>query len=284
MWSTLRANSEAANLSLLLALSVSWTSMSRSVRDVRALLTKCGETLHGALVQIAHTFCVHIEKGAALAGIEYRTIRDLLRRVSPWGITASELSRIGGLSESDAEGLFVALSAGGYIDSEGSLTENGNALRTSRLTTVRRETAQRHLDEMLARVVVANGSDRWSHWVEEVVQFGSMLDATLSHVGDVDIALRLTPRRTSTQEAEYKRKSVRGEPRGETEECLLRHLKARSTILSLCDTRDPVLREARVQILYQRPQGNLTPDGHYGCPCSTQHPDGVVGFPILRLK
>ena len=45
-----------------------------------------------------------------------------------------------------------------------------------------------------------------------------------------------------------------------------------------------VFDDARVQILYQRPQGNLTPGGHYGCPCSTQHPDDVVGFPILRLK
>jgi hypothetical protein len=233
-----------------------------------------------ARLSAGQTHEVHIERSDMVGDHAAVWVRGVLRRVEPWSVTADEVARVGNIEPKAAVRLIAALRADGYVDADATLTVKGGALRMARMTRVKRRTAEGHLEALLERVVAANASERWGYWAEEVVLFGSMLDETLTHVGDVDVALRVAPRRSMSEEILLQRAA--GAEGSETRESLLRHLKAHSTILSLCDTRDSVLVGALLRVVYRRPNGNWTPEGSYGMQERIGHPDDVSFGVLLK--
>lgn len=179
-----------------------------------------------------------------------------------------------GVSDEQAQEVLAALHCDGYIEPATDFrdpgywrtTLKGNALSlASAARPISRETAQRHLYQLLERVRQVNESTEFLLWVDRVLVSGSFLDESRPTVNDVDIAVDLKRRETDGQR-HVQRVLERARAAAEagryfhtyldkllwdfTEVMLF--LKARSRVISLHTTDDGILRQTASAILYQR--------------------------------
>ena len=177
-------------------------------------------------------------------------VRDALRRLwdhSSFG--ADELARLLG-GDGDGDEVLAGLLEEGFaeqVDGGPSvgLTQAGVRLRNATARRpVRREVAERHLAAFLERVEAVNGDDDLLYFVDRVTLFGSMLDASVAQVSDVDLCVDLRPRypedHTERSQARAEEAAGRGRHFGNLTEWLFWSqreveplLKARSFVLSI---------------------------------------------------
>lgn len=146
---------------------------------------------------------MRIVPGQTIAGVDLVQVRDALRRVKQRRFTVASLADRLGVDD-DGRRLVDALAEQGYLEREQPhdgedgwwrLTVQGNALTNATAAKpVKRATAQRALDGLLERAQQVNDDASFAYQVDEVVVFGSFLDPDAEVVGDVDVAIGLSPR------------------------------------------------------------------------------------------
>lgn len=190
---------------------------------------------------------MQITKDQTIAGVPAITVRNFLRRWSEmfWRSVAEEQLENGGavVDELLATGRVEAL----YVDAEGDtrlgMTTQGFALRmASAAKPVTRATAQRSVDEVVARALVVNADPRAWATVRRLVLFGSFMDESVDRVGDVDIAVDAVcyePHPTTQQGARGYYRMVHGGKPGPDDRLyrwdVMRMLKGGSRVLSLVE-------------------------------------------------
>ena len=142
---------------------------------------------------------MRIAPSDTIAGIPAVKLRDGLREAAPF-VSQSGLAASLTLDADESTMLIGLLEADGYVvrTDEGTgwlLSFKGAALTMAKATRpFTRSVADQHLFKFIERVGESNASSYWLYWIDEVWLFGSMLADTASSVGDVDLAVRLTPR------------------------------------------------------------------------------------------
>jgi predicted nucleotidyltransferase len=206
-----------------------------------------------------------------IAGIPAVKLRNALRRGSPF-VSQSGLALSLTLDTDESTKLIGLLEADGYIartddDARWLLTIRGAALAMAKSTRpFNRSVADQHVVKFLERVHESNTSDYWIYWIDEVFLFGSMLAESSAPVGDVDLAVRLTPRwnsdelKTRLREREFDARAG-GRQFSNVVESIFwpqeeqwRFLRGRSNVISLTDANDDrILEVAEHRRLYVRP-------------------------------
>lgn len=142
---------------------------------------------------------MQIDSRTTIEGISVTTIRGLFRRAGLDGvITAVFACRTLRVAEPKAKSLLQALARAGFLTPESDgrwrLTKDGIRLRgASAAKPLRRQTAERLLDELLERIRTLNDDPRFLARVEKAIVFGSYLSGA-DRLGDVDVAIHLVPR------------------------------------------------------------------------------------------
>ena len=146
---------------------------------------------------------MRIVKGQTIAGVDVTQVRDALRSVKGRSFEPDWVGERLGLAADASRTLFDALAADGLIERDPDfddedrwrLTVQGNALTNATAARpVKRTTAARALDGLLERAEQINADDELAYQVDEIVVFGSYLDPDAEVVGDVDVAIGLSPR------------------------------------------------------------------------------------------
>jgi hypothetical protein len=214
---------------------------------------------------------LRIAPNDTIAGIPAVNLRDAFRDGPPF-VSQSGLAASLALAAAESKELIGLLEADGYIarTEDGArwiLTVKGAALTMAKATRpFNRSVADRHLVKFLERVDDSNASDYWLYWVDEVFLFGSMLADSSAPVGDVDLAVRLTPRwsgdelHTRLSDREFDARAG-GRQFSNVVESIFwpqeeqwRFLRGRSNVLSLTDANhDRILEVAEHRRLYVRP-------------------------------
>jgi predicted nucleotidyltransferase len=214
---------------------------------------------------------LRIAPNDTIAGLPAVKLRNALRRGSPF-VSQSGLAMSLTLDTAESMKLICRLEADGYIartddSARWLLTIRGTALAMAKSTRpFNRSVADRHLFRFLERVHEANASEYWLYWIDEVFLFGSMLSDTSTPVGDVDLAVRLTPRWLGNElEVRLRERSYEARAGGRQfsnvtqsvfwpQEEQWRFLRGRSNVLSLTDVaHDHILELAAYRRLYVRP-------------------------------
>jgi hypothetical protein len=119
-------------------------------------------------------------------------------------------------SERRARALVAALTSAGYlVEGEGRFRRMfqrsalGNRFAKASARTIKRTTAERILDELVARATALNASDDYGFRVDALIIFGSYLDQTRERLGDVDVGYVISSRhpRGSKEFAEADRRA-----------------------------------------------------------------------------
>lgn len=142
-----------------------------------------------------------------IAGLPAKAARELMRRfrsAQPEGIISEWIDPDG---RSDAE-IAQALAADGWLkinveDLDGEAwwetTTRGNALAQASFgKPITRATAARHLAAVIERAEVFNADSTHLVEIAELVVFGSYLDPTTTHLGDLDLGVTFRSRIPST--------------------------------------------------------------------------------------
>jgi hypothetical protein len=197
-----------------------------------------------------------------------------LRRTRDLHFKAENIAYVLQISEEKAAELLDALLALGYVGPPSSVedkglfesTVKGNALTLAHASKpIQRKTADRILDEFLARVENVNEDAYFLYKVDDVRVFGSYL-TDADRLGNLDVALTLVP---FTEDQVAFRKLCEGRireaykagrqfsniverlfwPRRE----VLLFLKNRSKALSLHESDDSVVKDDNARVAYRRP-------------------------------
>lgn len=210
-----------------------------------------------------------------IGGVSLVAVRDTLRPVAGRQFTAGRFEDRLGLDPDAAAALCQTLADAGYLepaddlDDDGpwwQLTLAGGALTNATAARpVRRATAQKAFDGLLERAEQVNADPDLAYRVDRLILFGSFLDPDADPVGDVDVAVELTPRATDPDEHLERMRARAAEAAadgrtfatftaeltwGYTE--VMRRLKGRSRVLSLTDADDGILDHADHQVVYRR--------------------------------
>ena len=147
---------------------------------------------------------MRIVPGQSIAGVDLVGVRDALRRLKDRTFPASSVTDRFDLDPDAAERLIEALVEQGFLEPDPDrnqdqdrwrLTVQGNALTNATAARpVKRTTAARALAGLLERAEQINADDELAYQVDEIVVFGSYLDPDAEVVGDVDVAIGLSPR------------------------------------------------------------------------------------------
>jgi len=162
---------------------------------------------------------LQLQPGTEIAGISPLKVRDLFRALDD-NTFRREWLHEKGIGKRQASRLIKALLEDGYIqlvvdekrhERVGPyyrLTEHGRTLmRAKGSKPVRRETAKRVLDHLMARVHLINGSPDFIVKVTEVVVFGSYLSEKQT-LGDLDIAWQYENKVTYVDQDAYSRAMI----------------------------------------------------------------------------
>ena len=217
---------------------------------------------------------MRIDSNEKIAGIPTLTIRKLLRRTN--GLDSwpeSEIIRALKLDADQAAQVRDALiekelieSTKGYSDDEAYYcnTIAGNALAiASAAKPVNRKVAEKAFQEFMERVRTVNADPYYIYKVAKVILFGSFLGDSET-VGDVDIALDLSPKEKDTEvfgeqldqrRAEAIAKGrvfsrIIDEATWPQDEVWL-FLKSRSRVLSFHFPEDPILKQVEYKVVFE---------------------------------
>jgi hypothetical protein len=159
---------------------------------------------------------VLIARGQTIGGVDAVALRQILRRLIDSVFTPAGFAHIAGCPPHEAADLFATLERGGLIESgadplgaplivgigESSdppvlwrTTIAGNALAKARIgKPMRRDIAERHLAEVIARAGEFNDDPDELFYVEPIELFGSLTRPEPTHVGDIDLRVMLSRR------------------------------------------------------------------------------------------
>jgi hypothetical protein len=222
---------------------------------------------------------VRISSDQRIAGIPAVRVRKLLRRVAPLGgVSAPVIAEwLGEADQARVRAIIGRLVRDGYLEPAGDRrigiwmgeqpwwrsTMRGNALSlASAAPPLTRAVADRHVASPIDRARAINESQEYLYWVDSLAGFGSYLNAAVERLGDLDVAVQLSPR--SEGEAFHQRCREHSTRSGRSfhtyvdflawpqTEVLMR-LKNRSRVISLHDAKqDDVVRTAVRRAIYQR--------------------------------
>lgn len=184
----------------------------------------------------------------------------------------SLVEQVLGVDFKTAKRIIRDLASEGYIQkaevSREEVYENsikGNSLAmASAAKPIKRERAEKKLEEFLQRVKIVNDSDYFLYKVQTVVVFGSYLTGK-EFLNDIDVAIKLVPRLEDREEfGKLSDERINDAHMGgrifsnitemiawpQTE--VRRYLKARSRVISLHDTDDGVLEACESRVIYRR--------------------------------
>jgi predicted nucleotidyltransferase len=211
---------------------------------------------------------MRIDPKATIAGVKLVAVRDFLRQHMDSGFTVQRLMRRLRLGREAADALADALAREGRIERHEHIrdlwvtTVAGNALAMATAAQpVRRQVAERNLEELLGRVRRVNAEPGALYWVTKVTLFGSMLDRDQERVNDVDVAVEYRPRLPQEQHhdamLDYAQRQERQGRRAQNftayvawaEIDLRKELKAGSRVLSV-HYDDPILGQTPHEVVY----------------------------------
>ncbi|MBR1168630.1 hypothetical protein [Bradyrhizobium liaoningense] len=197
---------------------------------------------------------MRVGKDETLGGIRLIVIRDFLRWIDGGAVEPANIAERLGLDQDRANALYRAMIEAKYIeiDTEAQrehryvVSELGSQLRNARfLRRITRSEAEKLIDGLLDRVRQVNERDELTHRVTCIRVFGSYLTES-ADLGDIDLAVKYTPRRKSHVEEAKERAAQSGKSIstyfqlitfGRQEVRLI--LKNRSPYLSLHDFDEP---------------------------------------------
>jgi predicted nucleotidyltransferase/predicted transcriptional regulator len=142
-----------------------------------------------------------VDRNASLAGVKLVKVRDFLRRYRE-GFYPEAIATFFENETHEAARITDELISAGYIavDKDGasySLTDLGMQLSNASFAKrISRAKAEELVKAVLARIDAINSRDELTHRVAAVKVFGSYLNDT-PDLGDIDLAVGLTPRRDS---------------------------------------------------------------------------------------
>lgn len=141
------------------------------------------------------------QEAASIAGVSASAIREFLLQsaeLSPW--TLQHLQKTLAVDAKTARAVAAALEMVGYIEpakggsDQWRNTPEGNTVaKVSAARPIKRDTADKALEQFLARVQEINSSGEFLYSVEKAILFGPYLDAN-QKIKDVDIAVQLSPK------------------------------------------------------------------------------------------
>ncbi|HUP70649.1 MAG TPA: hypothetical protein VM142_12670 [Acidimicrobiales bacterium] len=208
---------------------------------------------------------MRIDEDAEVAGYPIKAIRKALRwpaRRHHGQVETRRLATELGVDDAEAARAAEGLVEAGYLTRSGwddiwELTNDALRLACSRLgPPIPRVRAWAALQEMLDRADEVNASEDYLYWVEHVVLFGSLTDATQTTVGDVDVAAELRKRPSLNTRLLGFNAAVKEHER------VMRRLKNRSRFLSLIDWSDGVLEQVEPEVVYRREPRWRIPHDH----------------------
>ena len=140
-----------------------------------------------------------------IAGYPAGQIRQLMRETVGRSITLRYVREILQCSDSAAIQVLNRLQEQGFVEPiqdhlEPSTKGSALAMATA-AAPLRRETAERLIEDVIERARSINEDDKWSYRIGKLVVFGSFLRGA-EHLNDVDIACELLPRWTGERQAQ----------------------------------------------------------------------------------
>ena len=134
-----------------------------------------------------------------VAGVSPSAVRGFLRQsaeLPTW--TAADVVKALDIDAKTAEGVLTAMQIVGYIEpvkgGKYRNTEAGNAVaHVSKARPIKRETAEKALADLLARVKNLNRDDEYLYSVDKMVVFGPYFEGA-EKIKDIDVAVELSPK------------------------------------------------------------------------------------------
>lgn len=162
---------------------------------------------------------MRVGRDEAIAGVRLIKVRDFLRWVGDGSIRLDAIEERFDCDETQAKFIQRALIETGYIerDPQGEQSEGwyiasalGIQLRNAKFVRrITRHEAEKLVSELLNRVAQVNERDELTHRVTEVRVFGSYV-TDKPDLGDVDLAVKYTPRRPTHVEEAKRRAAQSG--------------------------------------------------------------------------
>ncbi|PDT87745.1 hypothetical protein CO669_22975 [Bradyrhizobium sp. Y36] len=157
---------------------------------------------------------MRVGRDETIRGVRLIKVRDLLRFVESGAVRPSIVMERLGCDEAEAVSMIEALLREGYIEKDVTAKQEPARLVVSDLgiqlcnakfvRRISRAEAERLVAELLERVKQVNERDELTHRITSVRVFGSYLGDN-SDLGDVDLAIQYTPRRsTHVEEAQQR--------------------------------------------------------------------------------
>jgi predicted nucleotidyltransferase len=206
---------------------------------------------------------MRIEKNQLIAGVPARDVRRFMRRAAGFIIRPRTVTHVLGFPEEDARRLLRKFEFEGLdtlTDDHWEATAKGHALAMATAAPpLKRQTAERLLDEVILRARAINSDSRWAYQVASLVVFGSVVTGK-ERPNDVDIGCKLVQRFTGErqQALEEKRRGLKGTRFANIVECaawpkleVLKQLKSRSRGLSIQEFTDWIAEKTDYRIVFR---------------------------------
>jgi hypothetical protein len=207
-------------------------------------------------------------------GVHAEAVRDfLLQSAELPNWSPAYLQKILGIGPQESKTVLSALSMVGYIEPDPDSprswrnTDAGNAMaKVSRARPVKRETADKSVDQIIDRIRNVNLESQYLYAVDQAVVFGPYLTGSDS-VKNVDIAIALAPKirdaakleervkaDADSAEAEGKRFKSYADKRSWGENKVRQYLKSRTRAIALYDINESILGQPH-KVIYSRSEG-----------------------------
>jgi hypothetical protein len=214
---------------------------------------------------------MRLDPNESLGGTPILEVRDFLRR---WRSSAFRIDDLQARFGDQATDILEALKQRAIVDHApvwrdevryAMTAQGGTFLNALAVPPVRRETAERALQEFLVRCREVNSDNHFAYKVERATVFGSFLSSA-DRVGDVDIALRICPKvkfgdpdRWMAKVGQQVRAAKRGGRRFSSyfEELAFgvtsvqQRLKNRSRVLQFTDESDGALKMGPTRVVFE---------------------------------
>jgi predicted nucleotidyltransferase len=209
---------------------------------------------------------MRIDKNERISGLSALDVRCLLREIAESHIDVGAAAKVLGMSKRKAtKALAGLLGSGLLVEDKGKYTPTltGRALAAATAAKpLLAKTAERLVNDVLARARLANEADAFAYCVELIAIFGSVASGK-ERPNDVDIACKLVPRWDDDEELQMAHENLRRAcKRGRFANTLewaywpqmevLRYLKNRSKTLSIHSFDEAVKIDPNCRILYRK--------------------------------
>jgi hypothetical protein len=213
---------------------------------------------------------MRIDNNEQIAGLHALEVRRLLREIGESHIDVGATAKVLGKSKGNASKALAALIGSGLlVENNGKYTPTMSGRALAAATAAKpllTKTAERIVNDVLARARLANEADAFAYCVELIAIFGSVAFGK-ERPNDVDIACKLAPRWDDDEELQLAHEDLRrASKRGRFANTLewaywpqmevLRYMKNRSKSLSIHSFDEAVKIDPNCKILYRRDRQN----------------------------